>query len=198
MISRQLAFTTVILLLLAIGMSAYVWELRKREIQLPPHTETMEAITPPASGPTETVTAWVAHDDSASLRAQPLSIPLAEGRQQRANELLRGLLKFYEGKNSPHKMQPGAEVHTVYLINSDAVVIDVNAAFADGQISGVLAEELTITSMVQTLAANIPGLARVQILVDGKIRETLAGHVDLSQPYQVSDIAELAKELSAQ
>lgn len=198
MISRRLTFATIMLLLLAAAMSAYVWQLRKRETQLPLHTETADPITPPSSGPTETVTAWIAHDDSGDLRTQSLSIPVSEGRQQRANLLLRGLVNLYQAKDSPHRLQPGAEVHTVYLVNSDTVVIDVNAVFADGQISGILAEELTVASMVQTLAVNVPGLARVQILVDGKSRETLAGHFDLSQAYPISDIAELARELAAQ
>jgi hypothetical protein len=71
-------------------------------------------------------------------------------------------------------------------------------AFADGQVSGVLAEELTIASIIQTLSTNIPGLARVKILVDGKERETLAGHADLSGVYGVQQIAEVVKELSPQ
>jgi spore germination protein GerM len=196
MISRQLAIATVVLLLLAIGMSAYLWQLRRRESQLPAHTQTVEPITPPSSGPVETVTAWVAHDDSGTLRAQSLSIPLAENRQQRAGELLRALLKVYAASNSPHRLPPGADIHSVYLINANAFVIDVNSAFADGQISGIMAEELIVASMVQTLATNIPGFTRVQILVDGKARETFAGHVDLSQPYQVSDISQLAQELA--
>ncbi len=78
------------------------------------------------------------------------------------------------------------------------VVVDVNSALADGQTSGVLAEELTVTSFVQTLTANQPGIARVKILVDGKERSTLAGHVDLSGIYDVDQVSSLAKQLSPQ
>ena len=77
-------------------------------------------------------------------------------------------------------------------------VIDVNSDFLDGQTSGILAEELTIASMIQTLSANIPGLMRVKILANGKERETLAGHADLSGFYDVAQIADLARQLSAQ
>jgi hypothetical protein len=52
--------------------------------------------------------------------------------------------------------------------------------------------------MIETLAANIPGLARVKILVDGKERDTLAGHADLSGFYDVPQVEELAKELEGQ
>jgi hypothetical protein len=78
------------------------------------------------------------------------------------------------------------------------VVIDVNAAFVSGHTSGILAEELTIVSMAQTLSANIQGLTRVKFLVDGKDRETLAGHADLSGFYDVEQSTELAKQLSPQ
>jgi hypothetical protein len=44
----------------------------------------------------------------------------------------------------------------------------------------------------------MPGLTRVKILVDGKEQQTLAGHADLTGFYDVQQIAELTKQLSAQ
>jgi hypothetical protein len=67
-------------------------------------------------------------------------------------------------------------------------VIDTNSAFADNHRSGVLVEELTVASLVETLSANIPGITRVRILVDGKSRDTLAGHADLSDFYDVAAV----------
>jgi hypothetical protein len=146
----------------------------------------------------ERVTVYVAYDDPGELRAQSISIPLASGRQQRAEGLLRALVGIYTAKESPHRLAAGADVRQVFLVDPGMSVIDVNSAFADGQVSGVLAEELTIASLVQTLATNVPGLTRVKILVDGKERDTLAGHADLTPLYEVQQIAELAKELSSQ
>jgi hypothetical protein len=37
-------------------------------------------------------------------------------------------------------------------------------------------------SLIQSLTMNIPDIKRVTILIDGKEVETLAGHIDLSQP----------------
>ncbi len=74
-------------------------------------------------------------------------------------------------------------------------VIDLNAAFANGHRSGVLVEELTVVSLVQTLSANIPGITRVKILVDGKDRDTLAGHADLSNFYDVPAVAQVVAQL---
>jgi len=91
----------------------------------------------------------------------------------------------------------GADIRNVFLVDPGLAVIDLNSPFVDGQVSGILPEELTVASMVETLAANIPGLTRVKILVDGKERSTLAGHIDLSGFFDVSQFAELTKEFSA-
>jgi spore germination protein GerM len=146
----------------------------------------------------ERVTVYVAYDDPGELRPQSISIPLESGRQQRAEGLLTALISIYTAKNSPHPLATGAEIRDVFLVDPGVAVLDLNSALVDGQVSGVLAEELTMTSIIQTLSTNIPGLTRVKILVDGKERETLAGHADLSGFYDVAQVGEVAKELSPQ
>jgi hypothetical protein len=195
---RQLVFATAILFAIAVGMSLYVWQLRRRAAMNPASVAAVQHVAPPASGPMEKVTVWVAYDDPGNLRPQTVSIPLASGRQERAQELMRALLDIYSDKSSPHPLAAGAEIHDVYLVDPGLVVIDVSQPFADGQTSGILSEELTVTSLIETLSVNTPGLMRAKILVDGHERETLAGHADLSGFYDVSQVRELAKELSAQ
>ena len=154
-------------------------------------------VAPPAAGPTEPVTLYVAYDQPGVLRAQGASIALPTGRQQRAQELLRALIEIYLGNNSPHVLPSGAEVREVYLVDPGLAVIDVNAAFADGHRSGVLVEGLTVASMVQTLFGNLPGITRVKFLVEGKDRETLAGHADISSFLDTAEIAQMASQLQA-
>jgi len=139
----------------------------------------------------------VAYDDIGVLRAQSAQIPMPSVRQQRAEEVLRALVALYLDKSSPHPLPPGSEIRSVYLVDPGLAVIDVNAAFADGHRSGVLAEELTIASLVQTLSANIPGILRVKILVEGKQRDTLAGHADLSNFFDVSTVSQLSSQLQS-
>jgi hypothetical protein len=189
MIPRHLKIGVVIMLAVALGMSFYVWRVRGRVA--PAEPVATSPIAPPVSGPTEQVTLYVAYDDPGVLRAQAARIPLPAGRQQRAQELLRALLGLYLDKSSSHALGAGAEVRDVYLVDPGLVVIDTNAAFADSHRSGVLVEELTVASLVQTLSANIPGIIRVKILVDGKQRDTLAGHADLSGFYDVSAVNQL-------
>ena len=95
-------------------------------------------------------------------------------------------------------MGPGADIRNVYLVDPGLAVIDLNGAFANGHRSGILVEELTVTSLVETLTANIQGITRVKILVDGKEQETLAGHADLSRFYEVSSASEVLNQLRSQ
>jgi spore germination protein GerM len=83
----------------------------------------------------------------------------------------------------------------VFLVDPGVAVIDLNAAFANTHRSGVLVEELTVASLIHTISANIPGILKVQILVEGNERDTLAGHADLSSYYDVSLVNQLAVQL---
>jgi hypothetical protein len=194
-IPRSFYIAVSILLVAALGMSVYVWRMRGRAAATPVVSTDRTPVAPPVAGPTEQVSLFVAYDDVGILQAQPARIPLPSFRQERAEELLRALLVIYLDKSSPHPLPSGSEIRSVYLVDPGLAVIDINAAFADGHRSGVLEEELTVASLIQTLAANIPGILRVKILVEGKERETLAGHADLSQFFDVSAVNQLSQQL---
>ncbi len=197
MIPRHLYIAVAALMVVVLGMGLYAWHMRGRAAATPVAAADTRPVAPPTAGPTEQVTLFVAYDDVGVLRAQAARIPLPSVRQQRAEELLRALLAVYLDKNSPHPLPEGSDVRGVYLVDPGLAVIDMNAAFSDGHRSGVLSEELTIASLVQTLSANIPSILRVKILVEGKERETLAGHADLTGFFDVSGVNLLAAELQA-
>jgi Sporulation and spore germination len=194
MIPRHFVISAAVMLLAVIAMSLYAWRTRGGGASVE-STAYTHPVTAPVAGPTEQVTLYVAHDDIGALRAQTARIPLPSGRQERAEELLRALLRLYLNSSPPHALPAAADLHDVYLVDPGLAVIDVNSAFADGHRSGILVEELTIASLARTLSANVPGINRVKILVNGKIRDTLAGHADLSGFYDVSTVDQLAAEL---
>jgi Sporulation and spore germination len=197
MIPRHFFIAVAVLAAAVLGMSLYAWHMRGRAAATPVTTVDTRPVVAPVSGSTEQVTLFVAYDDVGVLHAQAAQIPLPSVRQQRAEELLRALLALYLDKNSPHPLPPGSDIRSVYLVDPGLAVIDVNAAFADGHRSGVLSEELTVTSLIQTLSANIPGILKVKILVEGKQRETLAGHADLSALFDVSAVNQLTTQLQS-
>jgi hypothetical protein len=198
MISRPLLIGVGVMLCFVLGMGFYAWRIHQHAALPEPQAANTGPLPPPVAGPTEEVTLYVAYDDPGTLRAVSARIPLPAARQQRAEEVLRALMATYLSATSPHPLASGSEIRNVYLVDPGTVVIDLNGALADGHRSGMLVEELTIASLVQTLAANVSGLLRIKFLVEGKERETLAGHADLSGFYDVSAISQMASRLSAQ
>ena len=195
MIPRHLIIGIAILLAITLGMGVYVWQMRDRvdRSEFPPANT--QPVAPPVSGSNEQVTLYIAYDDAGVLRPKLVRIPLPVGRQERAAEILRALITVYKDKFSPHPLAPGSEIRDLYLVDPGLAVIDLNAALADNHRSGILVEELTVVSLVQTLSANIPGITRVKILVEGKERDTLAGHADLSNFYDVLAVTQLVAQL---
>ena len=62
------------------------------------------------------------------------------------------------------------------------VVVDLTGDVQSAHPGRSLNELLTVYTMVDALTENMPALTAVQVLVDGKEVETLAGHVDLRRP----------------
>jgi spore germination protein GerM len=197
MIPRHLQIAMAVLLAAALGLSIYAWHVRKTVASTPVAPVDTRPLAPPVTGPTEKVVLYVAQDEDGTLRAQQAQIAMPSGRQQRAEELARALISLYLEKNSPHVIGAGTEVRSVFLVDPGVAVIDMNGAFADSHRSGVLVEELTVASLIHTITANTPNILRVKILIDGKERETLAGHADLSSFYEVAAVDQLASQLQA-
>lgn len=66
-------------------------------------------------------------------------------------------------------------------------VVNLTAGFANNHPAGLEAETLTLLSLCGTLHANQPRIAQVRFLVDGQVRDTLAGHADLSRTYLTAE-----------
>jgi hypothetical protein len=194
MIPRSLLVGVAVLLAVVLSMGIYLRHMRRRAVEVESTTSDALPVAPPASGPTETVTLYVADDAAGTLRPRSAQIPLPGGRQQRAEELLRTLLRIYQQPGAAHSLSPAADIRSIYLVDPGAAVIDLTAPFADQHRSGILSEQLTVNSLVETLAVNVPGIQRVNILVEGKTRETLAGHADLTESFDVLTIEQAGSQ----
>jgi spore germination protein GerM len=189
MMPRQMAIAVAAMTVLVVAMGVYVGRMRRQALESRTAFD-VQPVAPPPSGPTEKVTLYVADDSSGTLHPQSAQIPLPGGRQQRTEELLRALLRIYQQPGAPHQLAPAADIRSIYLVAPGIAVIDVNTAFADQHRSGIVDEQLTVDSLVETLALNVPGVSRVRILVDGKTRDTLAGHADLTDFFDVNTVVQ--------
>ena len=95
-------------------------------------------------------------------------------------------LRILRADSGIHPLGSGADINYVFLVKPNMAIVDANAAFAETHRSGVLVEQLTVASIARTLAANLPGTIQIKILIEGKERETLAGHADLADFYNTA------------
>jgi hypothetical protein len=194
MIPRHLQFAALLLLLTVFGMGAYVLHTKRKSEQMVSRGATQRPVTPPVAGPTTHITLFVAYDDEGVIKRRDADVALPPEPAERAREVLRALLAIYLERPSPHAIGAGADIKSVYLVSGNTAVLDTSEAFANQHPSGVLSESLTIASIVQTLAANSPGISQVKFLVEGRERDTLAGHADLRDFYDVSAVTQAMRQ----
>lgn len=194
MISRPMQITIFLLLVGVLAGGIYMNRLKQRE-EVRLQSAPTGPLAPPVAGPTENLELVIAYDDDGVLKKERNSLALSQEPSARAKQVLRALITYYAQKPSPHPLPEGANVKDVFMVEDGLCVVDLNAAFAEGHRSGVMLEEMTVASMVESLALNVPAIKKVKFLVDGQERETLAGHADLSMIYDVPTVHQLVAEL---
>ena len=193
MIPRHFQITIALLLLAILVGGVMIIHLRHKE-QEANLLRSPAAPGAPVAGAEEKIRMLLAYDDDQALRWRETTVFMPVDRALRARAALRAVLAQYLQTPSPHPLGKGADIKDVYLIDNDTMVVDTNREFADGHPSGILLEQLTMTSLIETLTANVAGVARVKFLVEGEERETLAGHADLMSFYRTAATHELARE----
>jgi spore germination protein GerM len=81
----------------------------------------------------------------------------------------------------------GTTLRALFVTGDGAAFVDLNGAVAAAHPGGSLSELLTIYTLVQALTTNIPAITSVQLLVDGREVDTLAGHIDIKRPLARAD-----------
>jgi hypothetical protein len=76
----------------------------------------------------------------------------------------------------------GVTLREVYISERGDAFVDLSPEITANHPGGSLNEIFTVYTIVNALTVNLPAIQRVQILVDGKEVDTLAGHVDLRHP----------------
>lgn len=192
---RPIVIMFAILAAVAVGLGFYALHLKRKVAREEQAASDQVATTPQGNGPPETITLYVANDSDGTLGKTQVSVPMPVERSERARAVLRALLAQYLKTGATHPIGKESDVRQVFLMDDGTAIVDTNSAFADSHPSGVLAEELTVASIVTTLNANDNKITRVKILVNGQERETLAGHADLKRFYEAANMGQVVKDL---
>lgn len=113
------------------------------------------------------------------IEERPVTFSTDLSRQLRGvvEELVRGS-KIGLGPT----LAPETKVLDVFVTARGVAYVDLSKDVVTGHPGGSEAERMTVYSVVNSLSTSFPAVKRVQILVEDKPAETLAGHVDLTRP----------------
>ena len=178
---RALVALGVILAAGALGWAMFWW--------LPgivaPHQATRGgaavADAPAGGGRTIRATLYYANENGDGLVGVEREVPQADDPAEQARNILDRQL---EPPPAPllQVVPEATRVRTVFLIAGGTAYVDLTGEVASTHPGGSLDELLTVYAIVDALTVNLPSITSVQILVDGKEVDTLAGHVDLRRP----------------
>ncbi|MGE5360046.1 MAG: GerMN domain-containing protein [Bacteroidales bacterium] len=120
-------------------------------------------------------------EDGERLVAYEREIPYGDGVVEQAKRIIEA-----EAANPPaplaSALPKGTKVRSVFVTKDGAAYVDLSREVSASHPGGSLNEILTVYAVVDGLTANLPAITSVQILVDGREVDTLAGHVDLRRP----------------
>jgi len=134
-------------------------------------------ISTPTDKPVEAKIYWAA--GAGNVAPVEIELPLSADPVERSKQLLQALIA-----NPPTADQRTLPASTTllgfYILPDGTAVADFSDSLASELPSGILSESMAVNSIVRTLAANVPQLRRLKILIHGQEVDTLAGHVDLT------------------
>jgi len=123
------------------------------------------------------------------------SFLLAEKRMLFHNEdpaemgraILEDLIRGPRGKLS-RTIPEGTSLNAIYVSRDGTAFVDFSDSLRENHPGGSQTEFLTVYSIVNSLALNIPQVNSVKILIEGRETMTLAGHIDSRFPFKANMI----------
>ena len=128
---------------------------------------------------------WGSTGTDNSLVPVTVELPLSSDPVLRSKQILNTLLAGPVDAEA-RTLPPDAALLAFYLLPDGTGVADFSEALATSIPSGIQSEQLAVDSITRTLEANVPQVQRLKILIHGQEADTLAGHLDLTQTFQVS------------
>ena len=139
----------------------------------------------PAPAPTARITATLFYGapDGVSLAPVRVDVPLAEGAVAQGRQILGALL---QPPPAPYRavVPPGTTLKALYLTANGDAFVDLSADVSTKHPGGTQAELLTVYAIVNAMTTNLQGVQRVQLLIDGREADSVAGHVDVRRPLE--------------
>lgn len=186
--SRRKTIAIVVLAVMVVAGVVYLPGLYRRVVGLKrtPASEEAERralVQPPLSTPTdqpvEAHMYWASRSNPGMVTDTDMELKLSANPVERGKQLLIALIDRVPTPQQ-RTLPAGTSLEEFYLLPGGIAVADFSSELSTEMPSGIQSEQMAVNSIVDTLAANIPNLRRLKILIDGQEVKTLAGHIDLT------------------
>jgi spore germination protein GerM len=171
---------------LILGLALVWWLLPKwlttsKAEPTPPAATAGASPTGPVAARMVTATLYFVAEDGTTLVPESTEVAFGTSPTEQARHILEAqLAPAARGRLSA--MPAGVKVNAIYFTTKGDAYVDLSRDIITGHPGGSLNEALTVYTIVSALTTNVREISAVQILVDGKQIDTLAGHIDLRQP----------------
>jgi len=181
-----LAAAVIVVGLFAWALTVSLERVMRPAVQTPAENT---AAPPPASTPVRHITAtlFVGTPDGQRLRAVQREVPFGEGAVEQGRQIVLAQLAAAAEAPLVAVIPAGGTLRSFYISERGEAFVDLGPEIAAAHPGGTTAEELTLYAIVNAVAANLPAVTTVQLLVDGKEVDTLVGHVDIRRPLRRND-----------
>jgi spore germination protein GerM len=143
--------------------------------------------SPEPAVPKIKATLFFGSEDGRSLVPVEQEIPLAEGKVAQARALVEAQLGTTPPAPLAATVPAGSKLRGLYVSDRNEAFVDLDPAVRDNHPGGSMNELFTVYTIVNALTTNLPDVQSVQLLIDGREVDTLAGHVDLRHPLRKND-----------
>lgn len=141
-------------------------------------TKLSEAALQPAS-PQQTATLYFPSLEQGTLVEEKRLISWAASDADRIRQVILALVEgSHQGLG--RSLPPSASIRAVFLTADGTAYLDFSKQSVEELKPGIAAESLAVGSIVNSIAANVPAVKQVKILLEGQDVDTLGGHADLS------------------
>lgn len=145
------------------------------------------ATTSETAAPVETAhitaTLYYGSSDGRALVPVRRDVPLATGVVEQGRQILA--VQFQDAPKPYVQVVPkGTKLRAFYVTERGEAFVDLSGDVVSAHPGGSLTELLTVYAIVNAVTANLPAIQRVQLLVEGKEVDTIAGHVDVRRPLE--------------
>ena len=138
---------------------------------------------PPVSQKSElTVTLYYADPNSEKLASEQRTIPRKNELRQTIATTIEECIKGPKG-NLVNTIPTNTVLKEIRIDSTGVVWVNFSSHLSQSHPGGSSAEILTVYAIVNTILLNFHEVKKVRILIEGKSVDTLAGHIDCSEPF---------------